>query len=245
MERADLPQLLQRYPIVEGGSGAYASSLNQQDLLNLAQKLDTMLAKEDHEISFYGEEFHGDGTAFGETFDMQAMTAAHRTFPWNTLVKVTNVENGKSVIVRVNDRGPYVEGRDMDLSEAAFLKIAESSSGIARATFQRLGDQVLVDTCTQAVQRFQKRITKDVRFHRGIPHDSSVHNTLDLAANRSFVIRSIRYPDGTTVRLQDWVSPEEHFSFIPAQEGEYVFLVGTTNGRQREMQMSVHSCETP
>ena len=68
--------------------------------------------------SFYGlnDGFHGKLTANGEVFDMNAMTAAHKTLPLGSLVKVTNLENDKSVTVRVNDRGPYVEGRILDCS---------------------------------------------------------------------------------------------------------------------------------
>lgn len=68
--------------------------------------------------SFYGlnDGFHGKETANGEIFDMNAMTAAHKTLPLGSVVRVTNLENGKSVIVRINDRGPYVQGRILDCS---------------------------------------------------------------------------------------------------------------------------------
>jgi len=69
--------------------------------------------------SWYGKQFHGRTTASGEDFDMFELTAAHRELPLGTYVKVTNLSNGKSIIVRVNDRGPYVEGRIMDLSYSA------------------------------------------------------------------------------------------------------------------------------
>ena len=73
--------------------------------------------------SFYGKEFHGRKTANGEIFDMEAMTAAHRTLPFGTMVLVTNLKNGQSVTVRINDRGPFVEGRIIDLSQGAAGKI--------------------------------------------------------------------------------------------------------------------------
>ncbi len=69
--------------------------------------------------SYYGKEFHGRRTANGEKFDMNAMTAAHRTLPFGTVVRITNPANNKSVRVRINDRGPFVAGRDIDLSYAA------------------------------------------------------------------------------------------------------------------------------
>ena len=73
--------------------------------------------------SYYGREFHGRKTANGEIFDMEAMTAAHRTLPFGTMVKVTNLKNDQSVTVRINDRGPFVEGRLIDLSQGAAKKI--------------------------------------------------------------------------------------------------------------------------
>ena len=73
--------------------------------------------------SYYGREFHGRKTANGETFDMEAMTAAHRTLPFGTVVRVTNLRNNQSVTIKINDRGPFVEGRLIDLSQGAARKI--------------------------------------------------------------------------------------------------------------------------
>lgn len=69
--------------------------------------------------SWYGPGFHGQTTANGETYDQWAMTAAHKTLPFGTELRVTNQANGNSVVVRINDRGPFVAGRDLDLSKAA------------------------------------------------------------------------------------------------------------------------------
>lgn len=80
--------------------------------------------------SYYGEEFHGRKTANGEIFDMNQLTAAHRTLPFETLCRVTNLENNRSVIVRINDRGPFVKNRVMDLSRAAALKLDGLKSGV-------------------------------------------------------------------------------------------------------------------
>ena len=66
--------------------------------------------------SFYAEDFHGKLTANGEIYDMYGLTAAHKTLPLNTVARVTNLDNGKSLILRINDRGPYIEGRMLDLS---------------------------------------------------------------------------------------------------------------------------------
>lgn len=81
--------------------------------------------------SYYGAEFHGRPTSSGEIFDMNGMTCAHRTLPLGTRVRVTNLENGKSIELKVNDRGPFVDGRIIDLSQGAAEKIDMIQSGIA------------------------------------------------------------------------------------------------------------------
>ncbi len=88
--------------------------------------------------SFYAAKFQGRRTASGETFNNSAMTAAHRSLPFGTQVKVTNVRNGRSVVVRINDRGPYAKGRIIDLSKAAAKKIGVSRSGVARVKLEVL-----------------------------------------------------------------------------------------------------------
>ncbi len=79
--------------------------------------------------SWYGRKFHGQKTSNGETYDMYAMTAAHPTLPLPSFVKVTNVDTGKSVVVRVNDRGPFLHGRLIDLSYAAAHRIGTAAKG--------------------------------------------------------------------------------------------------------------------
>ena len=73
--------------------------------------------------SFYAEDFHGKLTANGEVYDMYGLTAAHKTLPLNTIVRVTNLVNNKSLILRINDRGPYVKGRILDCSYGAAKKL--------------------------------------------------------------------------------------------------------------------------
>lgn len=88
--------------------------------------------------SYYGKKFHGRKTASGETFNMYELTCAHKTLPFNTRVKVTNLSNKKSVIVRVNDRGPFVAGRIIDLSYAAAQKIDLIAAGVTRVKIEVL-----------------------------------------------------------------------------------------------------------
>ena len=82
--------------------------------------------------SYYGRRFHGRRTASGEAFDMHRLTAAHRLLSFGTVLQVTNLSNGKSVKVRVNDRGPYVGGRVLDLSWAAAERIGMLHCGLAK-----------------------------------------------------------------------------------------------------------------
>ena len=82
--------------------------------------------------SWYGGKFQGRYTASGEIYDMNKLTAAHKTLPFGTLVKVINIDNGLSIIVKINDRGPFVEGRIIDLSRAAAQKVGMLKSGIAK-----------------------------------------------------------------------------------------------------------------
>ena len=88
--------------------------------------------------SWYGPDFHGGRTATGETYDMHAMTGAHPTLPLPTWVRVTNLENGRSVVVRLNDRGPFARGRIIDLSRAAAEALDMVRAGTARVEVQSL-----------------------------------------------------------------------------------------------------------
>lgn len=266
-----LPAFVERYPIRSVNAQNRAETLTTEELMNIMNLLDTKLKTEDHEVSLYAEKFHGKGTAFGESFDMYAMTAAHRTFPHNTLVKVTNIENQKSVIVRINDRGPYVVGRDMDLSLAAFTSIAERSKGKFRATFERLGDVTFVDPSllNQTIDQtetpspaerstdqpavvpvvcdehpaVQRRVSGGVVLTPGLPSQLSLGKSITLTSTKSFVVRGVTYPDGTRNLFQDWVLPRDHFSFKPSVTGTYVFQIGSLKGRSKMMKVGVAECQ--
>ncbi len=88
--------------------------------------------------SYYGRRFHGRRTANGERFDMNALTAAHKTLPFGSRVRVTNTRNGESVVVRINDRGPFVLGRHIDLSRKAAEQIGIVRSGHGRVELELL-----------------------------------------------------------------------------------------------------------
>lgn len=86
--------------------------------------------------SWYGPRFHGQKTANGEVFNQNKLTAAHRTLPLGTTVEVTNVTNGKSVEVKINDRGPFVNGRVIDVSGAAAVRLGMKETGLARVQIE-------------------------------------------------------------------------------------------------------------
>ena len=86
--------------------------------------------------SFYAEDFHGKLTANGEVYDMYGLTAAHKTLPLNTICRVTNKSNGKSLILRINDRGPYIKGRILDCSYGAAKKLKFINQGTAEVKIE-------------------------------------------------------------------------------------------------------------
>jgi rare lipoprotein A len=91
---------------------------------------------EQGEASFYADSLHGNETANGEEYNKRALTAAHKTLPFDTRVKVTNLDNGKTAWVRINDRGPFVAGRIIDLSRAAARKLGMRESGTAQVRLE-------------------------------------------------------------------------------------------------------------
>lgn len=110
--------------------------------------------------SWYGPGFHGKATANGETYNMDDLTAAHRTLPFNTVVRVDNLDNGKSVIVRINDRGPYVDNRIIDLSRRAARDIDMIGPGIApvRLLLLREGDRPVTTQNASGSETFTVQI---------------------------------------------------------------------------------------
>lgn len=108
---------------------------NIDTLVTTSRKL--KLFKKDAHASYYAEQFHGRKTASGKIFDMNKLTAAHKKLPFGTKLKVTNETNGKSVIVEITDRGPFVKAREIDLSKRAFMQIAtHKGSGLMRVTLE-------------------------------------------------------------------------------------------------------------
>lgn len=89
--------------------------------------------------SWYGGKWHGGPTASGERYDKRSLTAAHRTLPMNTRVRVTNTRNGRSVVLRINNRGPYTKGRIIDVSERAAEQLGMVKAGVVPVRVEVIG----------------------------------------------------------------------------------------------------------
>jgi rare lipoprotein A len=107
--------------------------------------------------SWYGPNFHGKKTSNGETYDMHARTAAHKTWPMDTMVEVRNLDNGKQTTVRINDRGPFVKGRVIDCSYTAGKEIGLDRSGIAKVAIEVVGFAGKVES--------REKIARDKKAH--------------------------------------------------------------------------------
>jgi rare lipoprotein A len=104
--------------------------------------------------SWYGKPFHGRKTSNGETYNMYSRTAAHKTLPMNTHLLVENLDNGKEIVVRVNDRGPFVRGRIIDLSYTGAKELGVITKGTARVRISALGEAIRVEEKGKQVERF-------------------------------------------------------------------------------------------
>lgn len=113
--------------------------------------------------SWYGPDFHSKKTSNGEVYDMYDMTAAHKTLPMNTVVRVENLENGKTIVVRINDRGPFVNGRIIDLSNKAARDIDMVRKGTANVKITVLGFNGEIENNDAPHDVIQKRVTSDVK----------------------------------------------------------------------------------
>ena len=127
-QRAEEPQTIQSREATAFTQGAHADRTNAGSLpasVGLA--------------SWYGGQFHGRLTASGESFDKNALTAAHRSLPFGTRVRVTNLANGRSLLLTINDRGPFVDGRIIDVSQRAAEQLGFKNKGITRVRLEVMG----------------------------------------------------------------------------------------------------------
>ncbi|WP_017940534.1 MULTISPECIES: septal ring lytic transglycosylase RlpA family protein [unclassified Thioalkalivibrio] len=140
---ADVPQDLALIPEPEPRDEPPSRYGNPPEYEVFGQRYRTLRTSDGFEeegyASWYGTKFHGRRTSSGEPYDMYAMTAAHKSLPLPSYVEVTNLDNDKRVVVRVNDRGPFVDGRIIDLSYAAAHRIDMTDAGVARVRIRSVG----------------------------------------------------------------------------------------------------------
>jgi rare lipoprotein A len=122
-------------PLAENGIDLVPAQTLETPPAPEVAKVDEVI--EQGRASWYGRRFQGRRTASGELFDMHALTAAHKTLPFGTLVRVRSLSNGREVVVRINDRGPYTKGRVIDLSQAAMAALKLRARGVIRVELLR------------------------------------------------------------------------------------------------------------
>jgi len=139
--------------------------------------------------SWYGPNFHAKKTSNGETYNMYDLTAAHKTLPMNTVVRVDNLENGKSVIVRVNDRGPFVDGRIIDLSNTAAHEIDMVRKGTARVKVTVLGYNGEIQNYNAPVKQAYKKVAKPRKVVQKIKPIAPIQIKEETLVNDNFNIQ--------------------------------------------------------
>ncbi len=158
--------------------------------------------------SWYGRPFHGRKTSNGETYNMYDLTAAHRILPMNTHLLVRNLENGREVVVRVNDRGPFVKGREIDLSYGAARRLGMVKKGVARVELVALGEAVTVRREGRTIKRFLPQPDYDRgEFYVQVGSFTSRSNALKLknrllAEGRKTVVLAFNRGDRLFYRVQ-------------------------------------------
>ena len=110
----------------------------EEETISADRSLVEFVDKGNMKASWYGPGFHGRKTANGEVYDQNSFTAAHKSLKFGTLLKITNLKNNKSVVIRINDRGPYIHGRDLDLSKAAASELGMVRKGVAKLKVEEI-----------------------------------------------------------------------------------------------------------
>jgi len=133
------------FTVVNNNNGIEEVILVVDEFIPLAVKENTvktsvveLIDRGTMKASWYGSRFHGRKTANGEIYDQMAYTAAHKLLKFGTLLKLTNTKSGKSLVVRINDRGPYIPRRQLDLSKAAAIELGVIANGIARLKVEEI-----------------------------------------------------------------------------------------------------------
>ncbi|MFW6307823.1 MAG: septal ring lytic transglycosylase RlpA family protein [Campylobacterales bacterium] len=179
--------------------------------------------------SWYGPKFHGKLTSNGETYDMHKKTAAHKTFPMNTIVKVVNKNNGKSTVVRINDRGPFVGDRIIDLSNASAKEIDMVGAGTAPVHLTILGFDGQIETLS-APNRTIELDDFDVqigafRLQEGAQRYAKAHE--NYKGRYKSIVKKGQHQGAPIYRvwLSGFESEQEARDFIDSREFEGSFII--------------------
>lgn len=131
--------------VVTVGDKQFESAVIEQDSLQIVEEINENLEliTPETKASYYHDKFIGKKTASGALFDNKAYTAAHKTLPFGTKVKVTNLYNLKSVILTITDRGPFTKGRDIDITKKAYMELAENKgAGVLDVKIERINESI-------------------------------------------------------------------------------------------------------
>jgi peptidoglycan lytic transglycosylase len=170
--------------------------------------------------SWYGKDFHGKLTSNGEVYDMYALTAAHKTLPLGVYVRVTNKTNGRQMVVRINDRGPFVQGRIIDLSYAAASDLGVVGPGTAPVRIEALGYQA-GETAGQVAYR-QPDSYQVGSFTIQV-------GAFSLADNAQRLATKLRQSHGASSIQEGWVNGRK---FYRVRAGHYASLEAAEQGRE-------------
>jgi len=154
--------------------------------------------------SWYGNKFHGKPTSSGEYYDMNDFTGAHRIFPFGTIVKVTNIKNGRSALVKINDRGPQKNSRKLDISYAAAKKIGMINDGVARVKIEIVDDRYASALYEQQKELWQA-FNLDVYFGES-SEPCIIQASLPITQSRFFKenkFRELEFPNITKIIYED------------------------------------------
>lgn len=172
--------------------------------------------------SWYGKKFHGRKTSNGETYDMYAMTAAHKTLPMNVHLKVTNLDNGSSTVVRINDRGPFVRSRIIDLSYSAAKELGVVGPGTAPVRIEALGYRD--NTQAGATPRYKQLASYDVG-----PFMVQV-GAFTVKENAYRLAEKLKSQYGSSSVAEGWVNSQR---FYRVRVGLYGSMALATDGLQQ------------
>ncbi len=183
--------------------------------------------------SWYGPDFHGRPTASGEIYNMYDYTCAHREYPFGTKLKVTNLQNGKNVVCTVNDRGPFVSGRDLDLSYASAKKIELIGSGTAEVLMEPLGRDLRYVRYVKYTP-LSGALTIQVGAFREIENATRLKQALSLRYHNVYINKvNIKGETFYRVRVGKFTNYNEAYSTAKTmgQEGYRVIITNYDGGK--------------